>query len=516
MLKIEKDNQDFFVEKMLFRNQFVLGPRYVEDFPEWQKIEITKNVFLTVHPALSVCRAGQGEKTVTLLGSVFDSENPEAGDTEILNGLLSRLTSFENVIACTNGCGGRWVLIVNDGEKLGLFTDAAGLRQVFFTDKEQTGELWCASQPGMIARLLSLRMSAGAVEFIDSFNVRSHKEFRWPGGGSPYNEVCHLLPNHFLDLKTGRCRRYWPEKPLAEISFEEGIDRVSGILPSLIKSAANRFDLAISVTAGIDSRLVLAASRGLENRVSYMTVRQIDKPEDHVDVTVPSVLLPQLGLKHDVVRSSFLIADNYLTVFKKNVALPHYIYVSDAFAIFKAYAQKKAVMTGGVSEIGRWSFRGQIPRERRKNVSPADLAKLQKVKGNPYAIGCFSKWLDGLGDIYNVDVLDLFEWEQGHGVWLANCYLEFDLAWRDIFTPYNCRDLLVTMLSVAEKYRKPPENRFHMELIARLWPETLGVPINPGETKKRRLIPVVASYVPGFLKRGIKNAIGAGRGGLNA
>jgi hypothetical protein len=516
MLKIEKDLQDLYVEKMLFYNQFVLGPRYVEELQDWQRIEITKSVFLTAHPALAVCRVGQGEKTLTLLGSIFDSENPEAADAEVLNGLLSRLTSFETFIAYTNGCGGRWVLVVNDGEKLGLFTDAAGLRQVFFTDTEQAGELWCASQPAMIARVLSLRMSAEAVEFIDSYHLRTHKEFRWPGGGSPYREICHLLPNHFLDLQTGRCRRYWPDQPLAEISLEEGIDRVSRKLPALIKGAANRFDLAISVTAGIDSRAVLAASRGLENRASYMTVRQIDKPEDHVDVTVPSVLLPQLGLKHDIVRSSFLIADDYLNVFKKSVVLPHYIYVADAFAIYKTYSQQKVVITGGVSEIGRWSFRRQIPKDHWKNLSPADLARLQKVKGNPFAMGCFAKWLDGVGNHYNVDVLDLFEWEQGHGVWLANCYLEFDLAWRDIFTPFNCRDLLVAMLSVAEKYRKPPENRFHMELISRLWPEALGAPINPGEKTRRRLIPVVASYVPGFLKKGIKNAIGAGRGGFNA
>lgn len=515
MLRIDEGMQDFVAGKMLFYNQFVLGPRYVEELQEWQRIEVTKNVYLTVHPALSVCRVGQGEKTLTLLGSIFDSENPEAGDTDILNGLLSRLRSLEDLVRRTNRCGGRWILIVKDGEKVGLFNDAAGLRQVFFTDKGQTGELWCASQPGMIARVLSLKMSAGAVEFIDSYLIRTHKEFRWPGGGSPYREVCHLLPNHFLDLQTGGCRRYWPDKPLAVISLEEGIDRVSRMLPSLIKSAANRFDLAISVTAGIDSRLVLAASRGLKNRASYMTVRQIDKPEDHVDVTIPAVLLPQLDLKHDIVRSSFLVPDEYVTVFKKNVALPHYIYVSDAFAILKTYSQKKAVMTGGVSEIGRWSFRRQLPKDHRKNVSPADLAKLQKVKNNHYAIGCFSKWLDGLGNIFNVDVLDLFEWEQGHGVWLANCYLEFDLAWRDIFTPYNCRDLLVTMLSVPENYRKAPESRFHMELISRLWPETLGVPINPGEKKRRRLVPVVAAYVPGFLKRGIKNAIGSGGESFN-
>lgn len=80
---------------------------------------------------------------------------------------------------------------------------------------------------------------------------------------------------------------------------------------------------------------------------------------------------------------------------------------------------------------------------------------------NQFAIKHFENWLLGLGGIYNFDVLDLFEWEQGHGTWLAMCQLEFDIAWKDIFTPFNCRSLLITMLSVKEKYRMPPKYELH-------------------------------------------------------
>ena len=59
------------------------------------------------------------------------------------------------------------------------------------------------------------------------------------------------------------------------------------------------------------------------------------------------------------------------------------------------------------------------------------------------------------------------------------CQQEFDIAWQEIFSPYNCRLLLANMLSVKRKYRCAPNYVFHKELISNLWPEVLAEPVNP-------------------------------------
>ncbi|QQR67720.1 MAG: hypothetical protein IPI25_05845 [Candidatus Brocadia sp.] len=360
-----------------------------------------------------------------------------------------------------------------------MFHDATGLRQVFCTEIHFTKDLWCASQPGIIAQLLSLKMDRDAVGFINSYEFRVNKEFRFPCESSPYKEIKHLLPNHYLNLKTGLCKRYWPNKPSQNLSLEECLEKSSNILKALMKSASNRFDLAIGLTAGLDSRLVLAASKEIRNELSYISVKQIDKPDNYPDITIPSTLLSKLGLKHDIVKSSLIINDEFINIFKKNVTLPHYIYAPDAHAILASYCQSKVIVTGSVSEIARWSFRSALPRSHWKKVTACDLSRVQYMGKNQFAIKHFENWLLGLGGIYNFDVLDLFEWEQGHGTWLAMCQLEFDIAWKDIFTPFNCRSLLITMLSVKEKYRMPPKYELHKKLILKLWPELLRVSINP-------------------------------------
>ena len=94
-----------------------------------------------------------------------------------------------------------------------------------------------------------------------------------------------------------------------------------------------------------------------------------------------------------------------------------------------------------------------------------------------------------------VKLLDLFEWEQGHGNWLAMTQLEFDIAWREIITPYNCREVLTIFLSVDECYRRAPDYTLFHRLIDKLWPEVMQEPINPRprQSLRQRLKSVVRS-----------------------
>ena len=164
----EKNTTHTPVETLLYANQFILGPRFAENFSSWQRLRAGDAVFLTVHPLLSVCQLSRDNKTLTLLGYILDPERPEAGDCEILDSLINKLSPCETFFKHTSIFGGRWVLIADDGANIRLFNDAIGLRQVFYTDKDVTGELWCASQPEMIADLLSLPMNTDAVDFVNS------------------------------------------------------------------------------------------------------------------------------------------------------------------------------------------------------------------------------------------------------------------------------------------------------------------------------------------------------------
>jgi len=197
--------------------------------------------------------------------------------------------------------GGGW-LIAQDGNRRYLFNDPLGLRQAFYTDTVCTdNDLWVMSQTGMGAELLGLTMDPSSRDYMEWRMSQGHHEYMWPGTTSPFREILHLLPNHYLDINTGRCHRFWPRERLEQISLDEAIDRVADLMPRLLEAAANRFDLVLGLTAGIDSRLVLAASRAVRERISYVSVRQTVMPADHADLTVAANILQKLGLRHELI-----------------------------------------------------------------------------------------------------------------------------------------------------------------------------------------------------------------------
>ena len=221
----------FDSERLLYRSQFILGPYFIENFRTWKRIKIGNSIYLTVHPDLKTCQVTNKGKSITLLGYLLDPINPEYSDSDIVNYLSNEIfDDGQSDFKQTYNLGGRWILIINDGKEIRLLTDPAGLRQVCYTDINYTDDLWCASQPGIIAEILNLKMDNDAVNFIHAFK-RINDEYYWPGDSSPYKEIKHLLPNHYLKLKEGLCQRYWPDKAFRKIPLGQATEKCSVVKP---------------------------------------------------------------------------------------------------------------------------------------------------------------------------------------------------------------------------------------------------------------------------------------------
>ncbi len=467
--------------RLLYRSQFILGPD--ADGPDgWKGTGIGSGLRLYWHPDLDLHSISLGNKSIVLLGYILDPRKPLAGNRDILEDLMGAFGTCGELIKQTFEYGGRWIIIAGDGQGNTIFNDAAGLRQVFYS--VTSSGVWCASQPGLLADILKAEMDPAAVDYVNSPGFKLNPEYRWPGYSSSYKEIKHLLPSHSLDLKTGARKRYWPDGRLDHVPLEKGLEKACSSLAGLMKSASERFNLALSMTSGLDSRVVLAASRDIRDKVEFMSLRQLDMPGNHADLIVPSRLIVRLGLKHETVKSRPYADPDFIRVFHKNVDFAHAVYANDAYAIMLRYRNDKVAVTGSVSEIARCLYRDQFKTFDRDEITAARLSGLQKMGDAEFAIAHFDEWLDGLADTYNLNILDIFEWEQGHGNWLAMCQLEFDTGWKDIFTPFNCRALLACMLSVPEEFRGPPDYKFFKKIILHFWPELLEAPINPHKKKK--------------------------------
>lgn len=489
----------------LFCHQFIAGPDFIEGLEGWKKLEVTDELRITYHSELEIQQVKRGASSITLIGHMLDSDDPGATNQQIIEKLVLRFSDVGILIESCAPYGGRWLIIAVKGEDKYLFNDALGLRQVFYTDSTLSDSVWLVSQPGLAKKLFILDIDSKTRSFINSPQFSSSSEYTWPAYATPFPQVRHLLPNHYLNINTRIHYRYWPKHSIEPINPDQAVEDLARRIQNIVTAAVKRFDdVVLGITAGLDSRLILAAARKSSDHIGYVTVRQGDMPDNHPDLTVPKALLGKLNLPHSIVVTEPSMSTGFSDLFKENVFLAHEHYGPDAEAIATSYNRTKVVITGSGAEVGRCPYRRQLLKLANK-ISPDSgltaeaLAELDHKAESKYAISHFSEWLADIGDTHNVHVLDLFSWENGHGNWLAMTQLEFDTAWREIIAPYNCRSILTTMLAVDEEYRGHPEYKLANMLIRKMWPEVLSEPINPPIRYRRSLL--------GYIKRIIRKPV---------
>ena len=475
-------------ERLRYRNQFVLAPYYIENLVGWRKIEVLKDLILTVHPDLEVTQHGNSSKSITLLGYVLDPNKVEKINFDIIANLHDKIFKEKrNYFDPTFDFGGRWILIIKDVEDIILFNDAAGLRQVVYSDRKDDKYFWCASQPGLIAKELGLNNDSEALNFIE-FIKKRNDEYFMPGNSTPYREINHLLPNHYLNLNKKACHRYWPKDEYIPTKLKEAAERCSHIVEGLMAAASNRFDLCLSLSSGLDSRLVLAGSRKIAKKITFISEVKKDTYINHPDVEIPKKILNKLGLNHDIINfaKDKPIDNRYCEIIKNNVPFFHDKWLAKAITYLELYDLKKVNVNGTISAVAKLHYHKYFKPQQliNNNVAAIKLAELFGVHGNNFGINKIADWLSSIDTIYNYNLLDIFFWELNAGRWAASNNLEFDAGWKDILVPYNCRTLIDVMLSTDKKYRTAPNYILYHKIIGLLWPEILSEPINPHKIKK--------------------------------
>lgn len=462
------------MHNLVYRRQFILSSKELVPLSHWQHLRLNNNRYiLSAHPDLEVSEIRDAMKRIILLGYIFDAQNPRHSNHDILKEMIS-VENFPELIKATYKYAGRFVLIYEDGTSTKLMHDSAGLRQIYYT--VETEDVWCGSQPSILAKFLNLERSHNK-ELNDFYRS---KEFNlghnaWAGDGTLYDNVKHLMPNHYLDLASGEKHRYWPDEAMREMSIDAAVGVSTEYLKGFIKCASERHELMLAVTAGWDTRVLLAASREEKDEIHYFINKHEYLDHTSADIKVPRRLFNKLGLEFHIIEYSGIVDDEFKNIFKNNVTLSRETLLPAIYDVYYKRFPGKMNVNGDVSPIARNHF------ESKNNVSGHILAELAGYENFEYAIQEYEKWLEESYDIANecgLNILDLFYWEERMGNWGALGPAETDIAIEE-FSPFNCRDLLTVLLSVNTRYRDKHYNKLYKKMITNMWRETLAEPIDP-------------------------------------
>ena len=302
------------------------------------------------------------------------------------------------------------------------------------------------------------------------------REGWFPAGLSAHRGVERLLPNHYLDLHDWSVRRHWPG---AEITVANNPMDIVEELVALIHtqlSALSRGpkEIAQALTAGRETRMLLACARPVVEQTLFTTVAGPDRHE--CDTRMARRIAGDLGLRHrEVARVEASPAQRELFVRRGGHC------VGDTNALYHPSVwplAEKHVLVGGLGgEIGR-AFLWQASDTPDMTVSTSRIIGRLGLPKLDALTTRIDAWLAGLprdltgGNAFSV--LDLAYIEQRMGPWYGvQFYCDPTLV---RLAPLMTRRAVELMLSLPPDWKR--SSRLYDEIIARNWPELGHYPYN--------------------------------------
>lgn len=372
------------LDKYLYRRQYFLGPRPVGLPGNWKTIRISKDYILSFHPDLPVISVRSYDKSIHLLGYIIDSKNPSFDDEQVMHSIIEKSKVADEVFENLADKCGRYVIIVQIGEEFRIFSDACGLRQVFF-HVDENRMVWSASQPHLIAAQLGIEINDMIKQDLHKPPLFRSGNYWYPGTVTLFDGVFHLLPNHYLDVHLGQVIRYWPRTKLEPLSMSECVPIVSEILSNIIEGAAYRYHLAFAISSGLDSRTLLSTSRRFAGNILFFTHACPGPIDQSPDVYIPAKMLKDLGLSHYVLIHPEKPADDFKVILEENIFMGRISKGMNALSVFNQFKNENKevlVIFGNCSEItkrDRFRF-PKTPKPLIRGTTLAAMARMSKSK----------------------------------------------------------------------------------------------------------------------------------------
>ena len=450
-------------DERLFNRQYLIGDRHV-DLP-WKKYAFGP-FRVSAHPGLDVMAGKSGDDETMVLGYIFDARDPGADAPGILH-RLHALPDFEALERGTSRYCGRYVILAKRGGEFRLYPDAVGQRSCCY------GHGWAGSQPGLIGLMAEIRK--GAAEHV--FFSRPHS-LSWPGTATPFEDITMLRPNHYLDLVAMRSTRFWPKTPIVRQDVYEAAEKIVRLISTGMAGAHKRYKLWLALTAGHDSRVIFTSTKELHRDMEFFIVRDENTPPP--DVAIP----PRLCSAYNLAFRAYPYVNpdrEWLALYDTNVCHMVWGPSRKKSKTYDLLPPNIMVVKGNVPYAGRATlYRDGY---RYKKITPELLSRLVGYRGNPVAEGEFHNWLDDFPQGFDDNLLDIFCLENQGGAWGSMECTGSDTNYQ-VFSPYNCRDVIENQLSVDRSYCVYPHRLNHVMADLKA-PEISHIPMNPKALDKR-------------------------------
>jgi hypothetical protein len=364
--------------------------------------------------------------------------------------------------------GGRWAAVVAEGPSPSVHLDASGSLSVVYVPSRRL----VASTPSLVPYGPGL---GDRDELVRAMGLPWSKTAMFPLGMTSREGVWRLLPNHHLDLPAFVARRHWPKQPWAEDpDIVTTVGRVAELTRRNVAAATSAGPGLVPLTAGRDSRSLLACVRDVAPDLTYFTV-QFDDYQGEVDTWLARRLTSAMGLEHRVVTLAEPRQTDLEEWLLRVGCSVGEVRGWRASTSVKALGSDWVTMTANIGETGRG--RRWLPTDEPGTlITPERLLGHSRAPVTEETREAAARWLAGVPLDNALQVLSLFYVEDTLGSWAGVIpYAEYAGPGFTLL-PMNHAEIIRRMLALPEQFQR--ERRLPEAIVGAYWPELLRWPFN--------------------------------------
>jgi len=461
---------DVLMERSIHFRHFVAAPHApANPLPSTMQVLEVPGYFVAVHEAARKALASHGGSWAVVVGTAVHD-----GVETDLEGLAERLLEAADPLEETAHWCGAFAAMRCAADGAWVYHDAGATHKVFYRTLDQGG-LCCGSDPLLLGYWQPLSP-------LENVEERAFQESHWlrrrntrQGDRTWFEGVLQLLPNHSLDLMSAEADRTLPRRPRVELCMEEVVREVAARMQFVMGQWLANRNVQVGMSAGWDSRIVLAACRPGKDRLHTYSTLIPGLSANHPDLAVPERMARDLGFAHRVIHPCQTMPEGMADVLDGTFDRWHNGWILPRLGWFKTFDPDVLAITGVISEVAK-NFLEQAPID-----TPLHATRAVHFAEHPWMMTYYQKWLDE--DARHVSAMgyaprDFMHWEQDACNVAGASIHAFNFV-VDSVTPFSSHHILSTLLASPPALRDKHNSPLYKALVEYMWPELMQYPVNP-------------------------------------
>lgn len=431
-------------------------------------------------------------ETNQILGVIIG--NPVRNDTFLHTDIITDTQNWEEFENLIYSLTGRYVVIGNFNNKTRLYLDASGSLPIIYDSNKKIAS---SSSMLILGDDYDTKLDTHLLQ-----QLGIPKSGLWiPSGLTAHKSVYRVIPNHYLDLDNWIINRHWPTREMNDTAdTDELIHRITSDVKNTCTAIASSHTPVFSITAGRDSRMLLACVKHLVQQSEFFTFSTFP---GSVDTNTANKISREYNLNHtflkiekppDKHREHWLRWNGH--------CISGAIWsVQHSLAYFK---ENYAILPAMAGEVGRSFYWKENDRDTLTLTASEMLIRLDLPQTNKL-LEASERYVDSLPNLDFFSLLDLVYIEQRLGCW-GNLSTYTGNFYAPHYLPLSSRKIFTSMMSLPREYKF--KQQLCNDLIRTEWPELLQYPFNEyqGVFKLKKLLDN-AFLAPSYLYKKFKTGL---------